>query len=185
MNRPTNRIQELQQHQLLGFFARWGLRAAALGALGGAWEVRPVVGATRLRSPRCIPHVLQPRLIPSPVSRPAPGHQGPAQPSRPGGSFAFPATLSPAKEHPVEPCDLTLTEHRPNTPPPTSPGAPSGPIRRSRRSAPRPPNTSATSMKRPMASASSSSADPPVAPPGPRPPRSGGRGPDRPTGHPP
>ncbi|MFF4138746.1 hypothetical protein ACFY1B_46670 [Streptomyces mirabilis] len=36
MNRPTNRIQELQQHQPLGFFARWGLRAAALGPLGGA-----------------------------------------------------------------------------------------------------------------------------------------------------
>lgn len=41
MNRPTNRIQELQQHQPLGFFARWGLRAAALSPLGGAWEVGP------------------------------------------------------------------------------------------------------------------------------------------------
>ncbi|MFD8933135.1 hypothetical protein [Streptomyces mirabilis] len=41
MNRPTNRIQKLQQHQLLGFFARRGLRAAALGPLGGAWEVGP------------------------------------------------------------------------------------------------------------------------------------------------
>ncbi|MEU5900258.1 hypothetical protein [Streptomyces venezuelae] len=41
MNRRTHRIQELQQHQPLGFFARWGLRAAALASLAAAWEVGP------------------------------------------------------------------------------------------------------------------------------------------------
>ncbi|WP_413804232.1 MULTISPECIES: hypothetical protein [Streptomyces] len=41
MDRRTARIQELQQHQPLGFFARWGLRAASLALLWGAWEVGP------------------------------------------------------------------------------------------------------------------------------------------------
>ncbi len=39
MDRRTARIQELQSHQPFGFFARWGLRAAALAAAWGAWEV--------------------------------------------------------------------------------------------------------------------------------------------------
>ena len=39
MDRRTARIQELQQHQPLGFFARWSLRAAALASVWGALEV--------------------------------------------------------------------------------------------------------------------------------------------------
>lgn len=41
MDRRTARIQELQQHQPLGFFARWGLRAAAIAAVWGAFEFGP------------------------------------------------------------------------------------------------------------------------------------------------
>ncbi|MET9427916.1 MULTISPECIES: hypothetical protein [unclassified Streptomyces] len=41
MDRRTARIQELQQHQPLGFFARWGLRTASLALLWGVWEVGP------------------------------------------------------------------------------------------------------------------------------------------------
>ncbi|MER7112226.1 hypothetical protein [Streptomyces sp. NPDC000229] len=41
MDRRTQQIQELQQHQPLGFFARWGLRTASLALLWGAWEVGP------------------------------------------------------------------------------------------------------------------------------------------------
>ncbi|WP_030997763.1 hypothetical protein [Streptomyces sp. NRRL F-5630] len=41
MDRRTARIQELQQHQPLGFFARWGLRAAALAAAWSAFEFGP------------------------------------------------------------------------------------------------------------------------------------------------
>ncbi|MFF1497406.1 hypothetical protein [Streptomyces sp. NPDC058304] len=39
MDRRTARIQELQQHQPFGFFARWGLRLAALAALWGTLQV--------------------------------------------------------------------------------------------------------------------------------------------------
>ncbi|MFI2214959.1 hypothetical protein [Streptomyces sp. NPDC020141] len=41
MDRRTARIQELQEHQPFGFFARWGLRAAALAALWGVFEFGP------------------------------------------------------------------------------------------------------------------------------------------------
>ena len=41
MDRRTARIQELQQHQPLGFFARWGLRTAAIAAVWAAFEFGP------------------------------------------------------------------------------------------------------------------------------------------------
>jgi hypothetical protein len=41
MDRRTARIQELQGHPPLGFFARWGLRAAALAAAWAAFEFGP------------------------------------------------------------------------------------------------------------------------------------------------
>lgn len=95
----------------------------ARGRMGG----RLVAGPTRLRSPRCIPHVLQPRLNPPPVSRPPratkdppshPGRVGPSRsPPRLPHQGAPRGTLRP---HPHRtPADRT----HPRRPPPCRPSA--------------------------------------------------------------
>ncbi|MFF7601296.1 hypothetical protein [Streptomyces mirabilis] len=124
MNRRTNRIQELQelqQHQPLGFFARRGLRAAALGPLGAhGRSARGGPSSAAFSSLHSSPSTTPADPTARLTARSGPPRTRPAIPARRVLRVPRPP-LSPTKEHPAEPRDLTLTEHQPteHTPPTT------------------------------------------------------------------